>query len=108
MGFDVNRFLKPAGAVFKKCYFWLEKVAIIIGVMGGLKGASDLWQTWYPKYDLEILRSAPVTITYDSRQNDLVFALGLIVNNRGTTSDAIEKEPSRTSFDWSSTPQKRK
>jgi hypothetical protein len=84
MGFNVSRILKGG-------YFWLEKIAIAIGVMGGLKGASDLWQTWHPNYHLEIEPSAPVALTYDPRQKDLTFAFGLILNNKGTTSDAIER-----------------
>src|SRR5947209_773778 len=91
MGFDVKNFLKAAGAAFKTGYPWFEKVAIYIGVMGGLKGAWDLWQTWHPNYDLEIVRSAPVTLTYDPKQKDLISAFGLILNNRGTTSDFIER-----------------
>lgn len=80
MGFDVKNFLTG-----------LEKVAIAIGLMGGLKSAWDLWQTWHPNYDLEIVRSAPITLTYDPKQKDLIFAFGLILNNRGTTSDFIER-----------------
>jgi len=59
--------------------------------MGGLKGASDLWQTWRPNYELEITRSAPVKLTYYPKQKELIFALGLNLNNKGTTSDAIER-----------------
>jgi hypothetical protein len=91
VGFDLKNALKATGSVFKAGYFWLEKIAIAIGVMGGLKGAADLWQTWHPSYDLEIERSAPVTLTYDARQKDLILAVGLILTNRGTTSDAIER-----------------
>ena len=69
----------------------IQKVCIYIGVVGGLKGGWDLWQTWHPSYDLEIVRSAPVTLTYDPKQKDLIFAFGLILNNRGTTSDFIER-----------------
>jgi hypothetical protein len=76
--------------IFKGGYFWLEKVAILIGVMGGLKGASDLWEARFPHYDLEITRSAPLTLTYDPRQKVLTCSVGLIFNNRGSRSDEVE------------------
>lgn len=91
MGYGVKNFPKQAWGTLKACYFCFEKIAILIGVMGGLKGALDIWQTFRPNYDLEIKRSSPVRITYDPKQNDLIFTVGLIVNNRGTTSDAIER-----------------
>jgi hypothetical protein len=70
-------------------------IGIIIGVIGGLisipKGLVEAYQTIFKKPKLVIERSAPVSIMYDPRRKIITFSCGLILENKGNDSEAIEK-----------------
>jgi hypothetical protein len=76
-----------------------ERIGLLIGVIGGIisipKGLIDGWQaieqTFYAKPKLIIERSAPLSLTYDPKQKILTLSFGLILQNKGDDSEAIER-----------------
>jgi len=73
----------------------LEKIAIIIGAIGGLisipKGVVDGYQALFASPKLIVERSAPVALTYEPKQKTLTISFGLILQNKGNDSEAIER-----------------
>lgn len=72
-----------------------ERIGIIIGVIGGIisipKGAMEAYETFFAKPKLIIERSAPLTLTSDPKQKTLTLSFGLILQNKGNDSEAIER-----------------
>jgi len=85
---DVGNSLKK---IFGGVVEALKVISIPFGLLGGTKAGVDLWQAWHPRFELEVERSAPVILTYDPRQKGLTLTCGLVITNRGTASDGIER-----------------
>jgi nucleoside phosphorylase/predicted acylesterase/phospholipase RssA len=66
-------------------------IAAWIYHFANVKAGIDIWQAWYPRFNLEVEKSAPVSLTYDPRQKGLTLTCGLVLTNRGTASDGIER-----------------
>jgi hypothetical protein len=77
---------------------WFEKCGIIFGVIGAIisipKGIIDGWQAidqaFFAKPNLVVERSSPLSLTYDPKQKTLTFSCGLVLQNKGTDSEAFE------------------
>jgi hypothetical protein len=70
-----------------------KNVGIIIGLVGGLisipKSAIEGWRTIFGKPELEVWRSAPVSLTYDPKHGSLQCSFGVLLHNTGNRAEVI-------------------
>lgn len=71
-----------------------QNAAIIIGLIGGLisipKSAIEAWQAIFPRPKLELWKSQPVTLAYESGKHLLTCSFGILLQNSGNEAEVIK------------------